>query len=112
MLGMGGFGQEIVKRGAGYDLNILSLDPELTEAPGVAEIRKPTKENLHAFLQVADVVMVACPLTRETYHWIADEEFGRMQSHAYLVNVSRGGIIDEEALARALHTGLVAGGRP
>ncbi len=109
VLGMGGFGQEIVKRGSGYDLNILSLDPERTEAPGVAEIRTPTKENLHAFLQVADVVMVACPLTRQTYHWIADEEFGRMQSHAYLVNVSRGGIIDEEALARALHTGLVAG---
>ncbi|MCE2466502.1 MAG: D-2-hydroxyacid dehydrogenase [Caldilineaceae bacterium] len=109
ILGMGGFGREIVKRGAGYDLNILSLDPVREEAPGVAEIRKPTRENLHAFLQAADVVMVACPLTQATYHWIGEEELGRMQSHAYLVNVSRGGIIDEEALAKALHGGLIAG---
>ena len=109
VLGMGGFGQEIVKRGAGYDLRVLALDPVQEAAPGVAEIRKPTRENLHAFLQAADTVMVACPLTRETYHWISDDEFGLMQSHAYLINVSRGGIIDEDALAKALHGGLIAG---
>lgn len=109
VLGMGGFGQEIVKRSAGYDLTILSLDPVRETAPGVAEIRKPTRENLHAFLQAADAVMVACPLTKETYHWISEEEFGLMQPHAYLVNVSRGGIIDEDALATALHDGLIAG---
>ena len=109
VLGMGGFGQEIVKRGAGYDLHVLSLDPERTEAPGVAEIRPPSKENLHAFLQEADTVMIACPLTKATYHWIGAEEFDCMQSHAYLVNVSRGGIVDETALAEALHDGKIAG---
>ena len=109
VLGMGGFGEEIVKRGAGFDLTVLALDPVRESAQGVNEIREPTKDNLHAFLKVADAVMVACPLTDETYHWLGEEEFRLMQDHAFLVNVSRGGIVDEDALAQALQAGTIAG---
>lgn len=109
VLGMGGFGQEFVKRGAGYDLAVLALDPVQTEFQGVQEIRPPTRENLHAFLPQADLVVSACPLTPETYHVISHEEFTLMKSSALIVNVSRGGIIDEDALSTALQSGMIAG---
>ncbi len=109
VLGLGGFGQEFMKRGAGYNLTVLALDPVQTAVDGVQEIRPPTRANLHAFLSRADLVVSACPLTPDTYHLISHEEFTRMKSSALLVNVSRGGIIDEEALSIALQSGMIAG---
>ncbi len=109
VLGMGGFGQEFVKRGAGYDLTVLALDPVQKEFAGVQEIRLPTRANLHAFLPLADLVVSACPLTEDTYHLISHEELALMKSSALLVNVSRGGIIDEQALSTALQSDMIAG---
>ncbi len=110
VIGMGGFGLEMVKRAAGYDMTILALDPVRTEAPaGVAELRPPTRENLHDLLGRSDAVMIACPRTPETYHLLSTEEFAAMKPSAYLINVTRGGIIDEPALAQALQNGEIAG---
>jgi phosphoglycerate dehydrogenase-like enzyme len=110
IIGMGGFGLEMVKRAAGYDMQILALDPVRTEAPaGVAEIKPPTRENLHDLLRRSDAVMIACPRTPETYHLISTAEFVAMKPTAFLVNVTRGGIVDEDALAAALKSGQIAG---
>ncbi len=109
ILGMGGFGKEFVKRAPGYDLKILALDPVQSSYKGVAELRVPSKENLHQLLPEMDAVICACPLTPETYHLIGAEELALMKKSSYLVNVSRGGIIDEEALSAALHAGEIAG---
>ncbi len=109
VLGMGGFGQEFVKRAAGYDLHILALDPVQESYTGVAEIRPPSKKNLHQWLPQADVVICACPLTPETYHLIGAEELALMRSSAYLINVSRGGIVNEDALRAALQADDIAG---
>jgi phosphoglycerate dehydrogenase-like enzyme len=110
IIGMGGFGLEMVKRAAGYDMQILALDPIRTEAPaGVAEIKPPTRENLHELLRRSDAVMIACPRTPETYHLISTAEFAAMKSTAFLVSVTRGGIVDEDALIEALKSGEIAG---
>ena len=110
IIGLGGFGMETLRRAAGYDLTVLALDPAKTERPdGVAELRPPTRANLHALLARADAVVVACPLIPATYHMIGAEELAQMKSSAYLVNVSRGGIIDEPPLIEALHAGRIAG---
>ena len=110
IIGMGGFGLEMVKRAQGYDLTILALDPVRTEAPdGVAELKPPTRDNLHDLLGRSDAVMIACPRTPETYHLLSTDEFAAMKPTAYLINVTRGGIIDEPALAEALHAGEIAG---
>ncbi len=109
VLGMGGFGQEFVKRAAGYDLHILALDPVQESYSGVAEIRPPSKDNLHQWLPQVDAVICACPLTAETYHLIGARELDLMKPSAYLINVSRGGIVDEDALREALHAGDIAG---
>ena len=66
-------------------------------------------ENLHDLLRRSDVVMMACPLTKETYHLIGAPELALMKPSAYLINVTRGGIIDEPALVEALKAGQIAG---
>ena len=109
IIGLGGFGMETLKRAAGYDMTVLALDPVRTEAPdGVAELLPPTRDNLHAFLARADAVAVTCPLVPETYHMIGQAELAAMKPAAYLVSVSRGGIIDEPALMAALRAGRIA----
>lgn len=110
VVGMGGFGLEMVKRAAGYDMQIIAVDPVRRDPPpGVSELVDNSQENLHSLLRRSDVVMLACPKTKETYHLIGSEEFALMRENAYLINVTRGGIIDEEALCQALSEGQIAG---
>ena len=110
LVGLGGFGIEMAKRAAGYDMPIIAIDPVRRDRPpGVCELKDNTRENLHSLLGRADVVMMACPLTEETYHLIGREELALMKQSAYLINVTRGGIIDEDALCAALHQGQIAG---
>ncbi len=110
VVGMGGFGLEMVKRAAGYDMQIIAVDPVRRDPPpGVSELVDNSQENLHSLLRRSDVVMIACPKTKETYHLIGSEELALMRKNAYLINVTRGGIIDEEALCQALSEGQIAG---
>jgi phosphoglycerate dehydrogenase-like enzyme len=110
VIGMGGFGVEIAKRSIGYDMTVLAIDPVRTQKPEfVHELKPATEENLHDLLRRSDVVMTACPLTKETYHLISTEEFDVMKPGSYLINVTRGGIIDEPALVEALKSGKIAG---
>jgi phosphoglycerate dehydrogenase-like enzyme len=110
LIGLGGFGIEMAKRAGGYDMTILAIDAMRTEKPDyVAELKPATRENLHSLLRRADIVMTACPLTQETYHLISTDEFAQMKQGAYLINVTRGGIIDEPALIEALNSGKLAG---
>ena len=110
LVGLGGFGIEMAKRAAGYDMPIIAIDPVRRDRPpGVCELKDNTRENLHSLLGRADVVMMACPLTEATYHLIGREELVLMKQSAYLINVTRGGIIDEDALCAALREGQLAG---
>jgi phosphoglycerate dehydrogenase-like enzyme len=110
LIGLGGFGMEMAKRAQGYDMEILAIDAMRTEKPElVSELKPATRENLHSLLRRSDVVMTACPLTEETYHLIGAEELSIMKPTAYLINVTRGGIIDEPALVEALQNGQIAG---
>jgi phosphoglycerate dehydrogenase-like enzyme len=110
VIGMGGFGVEISKRAQGYDMTVIAIDPVRTEKPPfVHELRPTSTETLHDLLRRSDVVMTACPLTQETYHLISATELALMKPSAYLINVTRGGIIDEPALVEALKAGQIAG---
>ncbi len=60
-------------------------------------------------LGLSDIVSLHAPLTEASLHMIGDEELGRMKPSAYLINVARGELVDEEALARALKEGRIAG---
>ena len=110
VIGLGGFGLEMARRAAGYDMTVVALDPVREERPSfVSELRRPTRDALEELLGRSDAVMIACPKTPETTHLIGAEELRRMKPTAYLINVTRGGIIDEAALAEALTQGRIAG---
>lgn len=110
VVGMGGFGIEMAKRAQGYDMQVIAIDPVRTEAPSfVHELKPSSPESLNDLLQRSDIVMMACPLTKETYHLISGPELRLMKPTAYLINVTRGGIIDEPALVEALKAGEIAG---
>lgn len=110
LIGLGGFGMEMAKRAAGYDMTILALDPYRSDKPAaIAELKPVTRETLHDLLRRSDIVMLACPRTKETYHLIDAEALSMMKASAYLINVTRGGIIDEPALIAALKAGNLAG---
>jgi phosphoglycerate dehydrogenase-like enzyme len=110
VIGMGGFGMEIAKRAQGYSMQVIAIDPVRTEKPVyVQELRPTSTETLHDLLRRSDIVMMACPLTKETYHLISTQELALMKPSAYLINVTRGGIIDEPALVEALKAGQIAG---
>jgi D-2-hydroxyacid dehydrogenase (NADP+) len=110
IIGLGGFGMNIARRALGYDMTILALDPVRQDKPDeIAELKPATRENLHDLLRRSDVVMIACPKTAETYHLIGTEELAAMKNSAYLINVTRGGIIDEPALIEALENNEIAG---
>lgn len=110
LVGLGGFGMEMAQRAQGYNMTILAVDPVRTEKPDfVSELKPTNRENLFSLLERSDVVMMACPLTQETYHLISTDELAAMKSTAYLINVTRGGIVDEPALVEALKAGQIAG---
>ena len=109
LIGLGGFGIEMLKRASGYDMTVIAVDAQRRDKPdGVDELKPSTKETLRELLQRSDIVMVACPRTEETYHLIGREELATMKKTAYLINVTRGGIIDDPALAAALASGEIA----
>ena len=102
IMGMGRIGQAIARRATGFRMRVLyhnrrRLDPAL-EAECRAEHR--TKEGL---LREADFIVLAMPFSPENYHLIGAAELAMMRPSAMLFNIARGGLIDEEALAKALH---------
>lgn len=108
VVGMGRIGHEIARRATALDMRVIGVDPRLkvgsTGARGV-ELRA----SLEVALPEADVVVLACALTAETRGMISDAALARMKPTAFLINVARGPIVDESALALALAQGRLAG---
>jgi gluconate 2-dehydrogenase len=108
ILGMGRIGQGIARRGAhGFGMNVIyhnrsRLAPEL-EAQ--CKARYVSKEEL---LRTADHLVLVLPYTAESHHVIGAAEIAQMKPSATLVNIARGGIVDDAALARALKAGQIA----
>ncbi|MFQ6043699.1 MAG: D-2-hydroxyacid dehydrogenase, partial [Candidatus Poribacteria bacterium] len=108
IVGMGGFGMQMAQRGKGFNMNVIAVDAYRTDKPDFVDELMPI-EKLDNLISRADVVMIACPLTQETHHLINAENLALMKPTAYLINVARGKIIDEQALIEALKQGQIAG---
>ncbi|MEQ9090080.1 MAG: D-glycerate dehydrogenase [Balneola sp.] len=109
VVGMGRIGQAFAHRARAFGMNIAyhnrsKLSPEIersldaTYISSVAELAKSS-----------DVLSLNCPLTNETHHLIDEKLFKLMPSHAILINISRGPVVDEAALAYALQNKIIAG---
>ncbi len=106
ILGFGRVGRRVAELCAGFGLNILACDPHIppdTLPPGVKAV------SLDEAVSESDFLCVTAILNPETRHLVDRRIFGNMKSEAFLINTSRGGVVDQEALAEALHTGLIAG---
>ncbi len=107
IVGAGGIGSELIRLAKPFFGRVLAADPEVREAQIAA--LGAEKAELPRLLAEADAVVVCCLLTPKTRHLIGAAEFAAMKPTAYFVNVGRGPIHDEAALAEALRAGEIAG---
>ena len=108
IIGLGGTGIEVAKRAQGFDMRVIAVDPEDVDPPPfVHEVWK--MDRFYDLLAESDVVSICAPLTPETHGMFNDEAFQRMKSHALLINVTRGNIVDGPSLLRALSEGRIGG---
>jgi D-3-phosphoglycerate dehydrogenase len=107
VLGLGRIGAEVAKRMRALGMNVIVYDPFIT-----VERAKELRVDLASFDEVlakSDFITVHTPLTKHTHHLIGAKEIAKMRDGVRILNVARGGIIDEEALYEGLKTGKIAG---
>ncbi|MDD2211911.1 MAG: hydroxyacid dehydrogenase [Clostridia bacterium] len=107
IIGLGKTGREVAVRAKGLGMNILGYSPHagrFAAASVGAEL-----VSLEELLQKSDFVTIHTSLRKDTRKLIGAKELGLMKENAYLINVARGGIIDEEALAKVLQQRKIAG---
>ncbi|MDP2479336.1 MAG: hydroxyacid dehydrogenase [Candidatus Palauibacterales bacterium] len=107
VVGAGRIGSAVLAVGRAFGMGLLACDPYLTPHR-MEEIGAEFLE-FRALLERADVVSFHVPLTAETDGMLGEAELARMKPGAFLVNASRGGVVDERAVARALIEGRLAG---
>jgi D-3-phosphoglycerate dehydrogenase len=106
-IGLGQIGSRVIELLEPFDMDVQTYDPYLSEDD--ADDMGVEKVDLETLLETSDFVSLHCPLTEETEGMLGESEFRRMQSSAYLVNTTRGGIYDDALLARAIRDGWIAG---
>ena len=107
IVGLGRIGSAIAKRAKGFDMRVIYHDvdrrQDLEEELGIAY------KTFEEVLSESDFVSLHVPLTKDTFHMIGQKQLSMMKRKAYLVNTSRGPVVDEEALYRALRDRVIAG---
>lgn len=105
IIGMGRIGEAVARRAKGFGMDVLYHNrSRKKEAEDALQIMYTDKESL---LKQSDYVVVLTPYSQETHHLIGKNELSLMKSTAVLINTSRGGIVDEEALYEALADGTI-----
>ena len=109
IIGLGRVGQAIARRARAFGLSIhyhnrSRINPHVSE-----ELDATYWESLDQMLAHVDIVSVNCPHTPATYHLLSRRRLALLQPHAYIVNISRGEIIDEQALTDLIVQGKIAG---
>jgi phosphoglycerate dehydrogenase-like enzyme len=108
IVGLGGTGREVARRAAAFGMRVIAVEPESVQRP--TEVDAVWKmDAFHRLLGESDAVVICAPLTPETRGMFDLEAFRHMQRHAILINVTRGPIVDEASLLRALRDHLIAG---
>ena len=107
VVGLGGIGREVARLGRALGMRVIGTRRSVAPVEHVERLFRPSE--LHEALGQSDVVVVASQLTAETHHLMDAAAFAAMKPGAFLVNVARGELIDEAALADALRSGQVGG---
>ena len=107
IVGLGRIGTEVTKRALSFGMKVMAYDPFLS-AEKAKELGIELVD-INTIYKNADYITDHAPLTDETKHMISDKEFTLMKKNVRIINCARGGIIDEEALVKAIEAGKVAG---
>jgi glyoxylate reductase len=109
IIGMGRIGNAVARRARGFGLSIHYHNRRRVPDTLEAELEATYWESLDQMLARMDIISVNCPHTPATYHLLSARRLAQLQPHAYIVNTSRGEVIDEAALTRMLREGKLAG---
>lgn len=107
IIGLGKIGKQVVKRAQGFQMNILVFD--LIKDKKFAQRYGIKYVNLEKLLQKSDYITIHIPLNNATRGMISYNELGKIKKEAFLINTSRGGIVDEQALYKALRNNQLKG---
>jgi glyoxylate reductase len=109
LVGFGQIGRAVARRAAGFGMDLIFFDPAVGEEEVDLGLSRARGVPLEELMRRSDVVSLHTPLTDETHHLIDARRLGWMKPSAYLVNTSRGPVIDEAALVEHLRAGRIAG---
>lgn len=107
IVGLGAIGQAVARRAMGFDMKLVAKSG--SRKPELAERYNLTYLDDGEFFAQSDIIVLCCPHAPETHHMINRDTLGRMKPSAVLVNPSRGGLVDTDALCQALREGRIAG---
>ncbi len=107
IIGLGRIGEAMIKRAKGFDMEIIYYNPRRRE--DLEKKYKIKQVTLDELLAKSDFVTLHVPLTEKTQHLIGREQLAKMKKTAYIINTSRGPVIDENALYEALSSKKIAG---
>jgi len=107
LIGCGNIGRTVARKAKCFDLRVLGCDPYVDKA--VAEEAGITLVSMPELLKESDYVSVHTFLSKSTWHLIGEKEFRQMKPTAYFINTSRGPVVDEAALIKALQEKWIAG---
>jgi D-3-phosphoglycerate dehydrogenase len=108
IIGFGRIGQLVATRASGFGMRVVAFDP-FVSADRYRELGVEKAKNSEEVYAQADFITIHLPKTPETQHWLNAEAFAKMRDGVRILNVARGGLIDEDALKDALDSGKVAG---
>jgi D-2-hydroxyacid dehydrogenase (NADP+) len=108
IVGLGGIGRAVARRGVALGMRVVATRRRSAEGLDGVEVFAGD-DALERILPISDFLVVAAPMTDDTRGMIGARELSRLPSHAVVVNVARGGIVDEEALVAALRDGRLRG---
>jgi glyoxylate reductase len=108
IVGFGRIGRSVARRAKAFGMRVVYVrkNPEVSL---MSDDNEFTYIPLEQLLRISDIVTIHVPLTKDTYHLIGEEQLSIMKKGAYIINTARGPVIEEEALARALESGHLAG---
>ena len=104
IVGFGRIGRAVGELGAAFGMKVLASDPAVSAAPPFVRLL-----DFDALFRESDIVSLHCPLTPQTANLVNGRRLSLMKPSAFLLNTSRGPLVDEPALANALNSGRIAG---
>jgi len=107
LVAFGNIARAVAKKAQVFGFNVIATDPFVS--PEEAKKFGVELVEFHKLIGISDVISIHTSLSKSTYHMFNEEIFRKMKNTAYLVNTSRGGVVDQKALYNALKSGQIAG---